>query len=66
MADTPYFEYGNKEITALKAKDPVLGQAMDEIGLIRREIIPDLFTALLNAIVGQQISAKAQIGRAHV
>jgi DNA-3-methyladenine glycosylase II len=32
---------------------------MDEIGHVRREIIPDIFMALVNSIIGQQISAKA-------
>lgn len=55
-----YFKYGEKEIQYLKEKDPVLGKAIDEIGLIKRSVIPDLYMALLNAIVGQQISSKAQ------
>lgn len=54
-----YFEYGNREINHLRGKDKRLASAIDEIGLIRREIIPDLFTALINSIVGQQISNKA-------
>lgn len=60
MIDTQYFEYGNKEIEWLKLRDPVLGAAIDEIGHIRRAVIPDLFTALVNSVVGQQISTKAQ------
>ena len=61
MADKEYkyFKYGKKEIDYLKAHDPILGLAMDEIGLIEREITPDLFEALINSIVGQQISSKA-------
>ena len=54
------FEYGEKEIEYLKAKDPVLGRAVDEIGHIYREVTPDIFTALVNSIIGQQISSKAQ------
>jgi DNA-3-methyladenine glycosylase II len=57
--DKQYFEYGEKEIAYLKSKDATLCKAIDEIGLIRREIIPDMFMALINAIIGQQISAKA-------
>lgn len=56
-----YFKYGETEIEFLKQKDPKLGQAIDEIGHIKREVIPDLFMALVNAIVGQQISTKAQV-----
>ena len=55
-----YFKYGKKEIEFLKSRDPVLGEAIGRIGRIKREITPDLFTALINSIVGQQISSKAQ------
>lgn len=55
-----YFVYGEKEINWLKQKDRKLGEAIDKIGRIERETIPDLFAALVNAIVGQQISMKAQ------
>jgi DNA-3-methyladenine glycosylase II len=61
MPDTRYFAYGEKEIAWLKSRDPILGAAMDTIGHIRRAVIPDLFMALVNAIVGQQISTKAQV-----
>lgn len=55
----PFFEYGQKEITHLKSKDKKLGAAIDEIGLIKREITPDPFTALVSSVVSQQISNKA-------
>lgn len=54
-----FFKYGNNEINYLKKKDKRLGEAIDRIGIIEREVIPDLFTALINSIVGQQISSKA-------
>lgn len=60
MSDLQYFDYGHAEIDWLKARDPILGAAMAEIGHIRRAVIPDLFMALANSIVGQQISTKAQ------
>lgn len=53
------FKYGQKEIDYLRKKDKKLGAAIDRIGRIEREVIPDLFAALVNGIVGQQISAKA-------
>ncbi|MBS7007691.1 DNA-3-methyladenine glycosylase family protein [Anaerostipes sp.] len=56
-----YFIYGEQEIEYLKSRDPVLGQAMDRIGMIKREVHTELFAALVNSIVGQQISTKAQI-----
>lgn len=55
----PFFEYGQKEMAYLKSKDKKLGAAIDEIGLIRRQVIPDPFIALLFSIVSQQISNKA-------
>lgn len=53
------FKYGEKEINYLKKKDKKLSAAIDRIGKIEREVIPDLFAALINSIVGQQISSKA-------
>lgn len=55
-----YFQYGEKEINYLKSRDIKLGEAIDAIGMIRRPVNPDLFSALVNTIVGQQISSKAQ------
>lgn len=56
----PIFQYGETEMEYLKSKDKVLAEAIDRIGFVEREIIPDLFAALVNSIVGQQISMKAQ------
>lgn len=53
------FKYGQKEIDYLKKKDKKLAEVIDRIGLIEREVMPDLFAALMNSIVGQQISMKA-------
>lgn len=55
----PIFQYGLKEIEHLKGKDPELGQAIDKIGMIKRELTPDPFIALISSIVSQQISKKA-------
>ncbi|MDI6813686.1 MAG: DNA-3-methyladenine glycosylase [Desulfitobacteriaceae bacterium] len=54
-----FFEYGQKEIDYLKHRDKKLGAAIDMIGLIKREITPDPFTALVSSVVSQQISNKA-------
>ncbi len=54
-----YFEYGQKEIDYLSKRDKKLGAAIDSIGMIQREIIPDAFVALISSIVSQQISNKA-------
>lgn len=56
-----YFVYGDKEIEYLKKKDKKLGAAIDRIGMIKREIDLDPFSALISSIVSQQISSKAAI-----
>ncbi|WP_313638097.1 DNA-3-methyladenine glycosylase 2 family protein [Paenibacillus sp.] len=56
---TKFFEYGQDDIDYLGSVDPVLGVAMARMGKVERVIIPDLFTALIYAIVGQLISVKA-------
>lgn len=55
----PYFGYGETEMQHLRARDPVLAAAMDAIGHIHREVMPDLFCALVYQIISQQISRKA-------
>mgnify|MGYP000858966370 CR=1 FL=1 len=54
-----YFEYGKRELEYLKSRDKKLGEAIDRIGFVKREIIPDPFRALIYSIVGQQVSGKA-------
>lgn len=54
-----FFAYGKTETEYLTKRDPVLGAAIARIGHIDREVIPNLFTALVNSIAGQQISGKA-------
>ena len=53
------FEYGEKETQYLKKKDKRLGEAIEIIGPIERATYPDLFSAVIYTIVGQQISAAA-------
>jgi DNA-3-methyladenine glycosylase II len=60
MGEKQYFEYGKTEIAFLKSKDVALSKAIGEIGHVQREVIPDIFMALANSIIGQQISTKAQ------
>jgi DNA-3-methyladenine glycosylase II len=55
------FEYGRKELDYLKKKDKRLADVIERIGPIEREVIPDLFSALVNSIVSQQISSKAAV-----
>ena len=51
--------YGWTELDHLRKNDKKLGRAIDEVGMIEREVTPDLFTALIASIASQQISAKA-------
>lgn len=53
-----YFEYGEAEKQYLSEKDPLLGAAIRQIGDVRREVMPDLYAALVLQIVAQQISTK--------
>lgn len=55
-----FFQYGETEMSYLRKKDKRMGEVIDRLGLIKREVYPDLFAALVNSIIGQQISMKAQ------
>lgn len=56
-----YFEYGATEIDYLKRKDKLLAAVIDEMGHLERAVNPNLFDALIAAIVDQQISRAAAI-----
>jgi 3-methyladenine DNA glycosylase/8-oxoguanine DNA glycosylase len=53
------FKYGKADLDHLKSRDRKLGRAIDRIGMIERQVIPDLFEALVHSVVAQQISGKA-------
>lgn len=55
----PYFAYGQTEIDYLSGRDKRLAAAIRHIGPLQRAVEPDLFTALVTAIVDQQISTAA-------
>lgn len=55
-----YFRYGSAETDYLKSRDKILGEVMDQIGHIDREVDTDLFSSVVHHIIGQQISTKAQ------
>lgn len=59
VVKTKLFQYGQTEIDHLQNVDHILGAAIKRIGKIEREVISDLFAALVYAIIGQQISVKA-------
>ncbi len=54
-----YLKYDQADIDHLKKKDRALAAAMDRIGPIERPVEKDLYEALVNSIVGQQISSAA-------
>lgn len=56
----PIFPCPPAALAALATADPALGAAIHRIGAVERSVIPDLFTALADAIAGQQISGAAQ------
>lgn len=55
-----YFLYGDREVEYLKRKDPLLGEVIDKVGHIDREVDEDLYSSVVHHIIGQQISTKAQ------
>jgi DNA-3-methyladenine glycosylase II len=48
------FKYGKEEIDHLKRRDNKFGRAIDHIGMIERQVMPDLFKALVHSVVAQQ------------
>ncbi len=54
-----FFKYGNTEIEYLKSKDEKMKNYIEKTGIIERQINPDLFSALVDNILSQQISSKA-------
>lgn len=58
--DGLYFCYGEREVEYLKAKDERLGEVIEKIGHVDREVDTDLFSSVVHHIIGQQISTKAQ------
>ena len=56
---TRYFEYNDEAVHYLRTKDAKLAAAIDAVGPVKREVIPELFPAVVHSIVGQQISSVA-------
>ncbi len=54
-----YLEYSEIEMNYLKEKDEILGKYIDRVGVIKRAVSPEPFTALVQSVIGQQISTKA-------
>lgn len=56
--ETKLFDYGRKEMDHLIRVDPVLGAAILKLGHLKRQVMPDLFPALIYNIVSQLVSLK--------
>ncbi|MHB1314812.1 MAG: DNA-3-methyladenine glycosylase family protein [Christensenellales bacterium] len=59
MADKAVLEYGQEAMDHLRKKDKKLGAAIDRIGPITRTVQKDLFCAIAECVIAQQVSAKA-------
>ena len=57
-----HFAYDERAVGYLARRDKRLGEVMERLGPLRREVMPDLFAALVHAIVGQQVSMCARLG----
>ena len=55
-----YFHYGERETEYLRRRDKRLGAVIERVGHIERAVDPDLFSAVVHHIVGQQVSMRAQ------
>ena len=53
------FPCGGEALDALKHRDKRLGRVIERLGPIRRGVEPDLFTALVDSVIAQQISGRA-------
>ena len=56
---TKLFDYGRKEMDHLLDVDPILGLAITRLGHLKRQVMPDLFPALVYNIVSQLVSLKS-------
>lgn len=54
-----YFQYGETETAHLSRRDPNMAALIRRLGMLQRKVTPDIFQALVEGIVGQQISSKA-------
>lgn len=55
----PIFQYGDTELNWLRKRDKRMAEAIERIGIIERQTMPDLFAALIQYIIEQQISVAA-------
>ena len=55
-----YFKYSKRELDYLSQKDKKLEMVINEVGFIKRKINPNLYLSIIESIISQQISTKAQ------
>jgi DNA-3-methyladenine glycosylase II len=55
----PYFIYGQTETEHISQKDKKMSALIQQYGMLKRKVTPDLFEALVTSIIAQQISSKA-------
>ncbi|MCQ2079453.1 MAG: DNA-3-methyladenine glycosylase 2 family protein [archaeon] len=51
-----FFTCREEELEHIRSVDPLLSRVIDEVGPLRMPLDPDMFTAIVRNIVGQQIS----------
>ncbi|PKO95328.1 MAG: DNA-3-methyladenine glycosylase 2 family protein [Bacteroidetes bacterium HGW-Bacteroidetes-7] len=54
-----YIQYGDKELSYLKSRCPRLSELIEQLGFLKREVIPDPFVAIVASVASQQISGRA-------
>lgn len=57
----PSIRYSQKALDHLQSRDKKLGAAIAKLGMLKRSHHPDLFSALIQSLVSQQISSKAAV-----
>ncbi len=54
-----YFPYGKTEINHLSSKDKKMAAFIEQTGMLKRKVTPDVFQSLVSSIIAQQVSNKA-------
>jgi DNA-3-methyladenine glycosylase II len=55
-----HFVYTSTETDYLAKRDRRLGAVIRKYGMLERKVTPDIFEALVDCIIGQQVSSKAE------
>lgn len=57
---TKFFAYPDEAMDYLAKRDTTLAQVIAQVGRVERTVDDDVFSSIVNSIIGQQISAVAQ------